>query len=78
MKQFPKRGLRTPAPAVIPTLVNEYEAARLIGYTVEGLRTRRYAGVAPAWYKIGHFVRYAPKDLQDWINSSRRKIVPHN
>ena len=63
---------RKPAVDAIPELIDEVEAAKLMGYTVEGLRSRRYAGLPPNWYKIGHFVRYAPAELREWIVSSRR------
>ena len=72
MPKLSKISYRKPAKDVIPNLVNETEAAKLTGYTVEGLRSRRYAGLAPAWYKIGHFVRYAPTDLREWIAGSRQ------
>ena len=71
----PYANLRKPAKDTIPELVNEAEAARLTGYTVEGLRSRRYAGLQPSWYKIGHFVRYAPAELQEWIAGSRQTVA---
>jgi hypothetical protein len=75
MPKLKSKPLRKPAKDTIPELVNETEAARLTGYTVEGLRSRRYAGLQPPWYKIGHFVRYAPTGLQAWIAGSRQTVA---
>lgn len=69
------KNLTAPATAVaVVTLVDESEAAKLIGYTVEELRSRRYAGKPPVWFKLGGRVRYAPADLAAWIEASRQVV----
>ncbi len=54
------------------TLVNEVQAARMLGLSVKTLRRWRWAGKPPQFIKIGSAVRYDPEDLQDLINAGRR------
>lgn len=58
-------------------LLDEREAARLIGMSVAFLRADRYHGhvgnrtVGPPFYRIGRAIRYAPEDLQRWVAAQR-------
>jgi len=45
-------------------LINEYEAAQLLGLSVSTLRNWRFAGVGPKYYKVGRAVRYDRSDLR--------------
>ena len=53
-------------------LVNETEAARILGLSAKTLRRWRWAGKPPQFYKIGDAVRYDPKELRDFIEAGRR------
>ena len=54
-------------------LVNEHEAARLLGLSVKTLRRWRWAGKGPNFVKIGSAVRYEPSELSAVITAGRRK-----
>ena len=53
-------------------LIDEHEAARMLGLSVKTLRRWRWAGRQPHFYKIGSAVRYDPEALLDFIAASRR------
>jgi predicted DNA-binding transcriptional regulator AlpA len=53
-------------------LVNETEAARILGLSVKTLRRWRWAGKPPRFLKIGAAVRYDPADLAAFIEAARR------
>ena len=53
-------------------LVNETEAARILGLSVKTLRRWRWAGKPPRFLKLGGAVRYDPADLEAFIEQSRR------
>lgn len=61
----------------VSDLVDEREAARRIGMSVAFLRADRYRGhvgnrtVGPPFYRIGRAIRYAPADLEHWVESRR-------
>ena len=55
-----------------PTLVNEVQAARMLGLSVKTLRRWRWAGKPPSFVKIGSAVRYDPEVLRDLIDAGRR------
>lgn len=53
-------------------LLNEYEAADLIGFTVHWLRKRRYEGLKPDFVRIGsRAIRYDPADLVAFRDENR-------
>lgn len=54
-------------------LVNEHEAAELLGLKVATLRRWRWAGRGPAYRKIGAAVRYHPADLSAFADAGRRQ-----
>ena len=53
-------------------LVNEAEAARMLGLSVKTLRRWRWAGRPPRFVKVGAAVRYDPADLEAFIEAGRR------
>ena len=53
-------------------LVNENEAARILGLSVKTLRRWRWAGKGPVFRKIGGAVRYDLSDLEAFITAARR------
>ena len=55
-------------------LVNEAEAARLLGMTVSFLQARRIRGGGPPFIRVGsRTVRYDVRDLDRWIEEHRRE-----
>lgn len=54
-------------------LLNEHEAAALLGYTVRALQNWRFRGGGPAFVKVSErSVRYRRRDLASWIESRIR------
>ena len=53
-------------------LINEHEAARILGLSVKTLRRWRWAGRGVAYRKIGGCVRYHPDDLAAFVEAARR------
>ena len=54
------------------TLINEIEAARILGLSPKTLRRWRWAGKEPQFLKIGGAVRYDLAVLEAFIEASRR------
>ena len=54
-------------------LINEHEAARVLGLSVKTLRRWRWSGKPPSFYKIGAAVRYDLGTLRDFIAAGGRK-----
>lgn len=44
-------------------MIDEHEAAKLVGFTVHWLRKRRNLNLKPDFIRIGRSVRYDPADL---------------
>ncbi len=53
-------------------LIDEHEAARILGLSVKTLRRWRWAGKPPRFLKIGAAVRYDPTELAAFIEAARR------
>ena len=67
--------LKTRAGQVIGTpspLINETEAAKILGLEVTTLRRWRWAGKPPPFLKIGAAVRYDPDELFEFKDAARR------
>lgn len=55
------------------SLVNEYDAASILGLKVSTLRRWRWAGFPSLpYHKIGNAVRYDPDDLFAFVEAGRR------
>jgi hypothetical protein len=65
------------APAEHDQLVNEHQAAHVLGLKVSTLRRWRWASRGPPWLKIGSAVRYATGDLRGFVDAGR-KVPVHN
>jgi hypothetical protein len=50
--------------------LNEREAAKFLGITVEGLRTWRKLGRGPRYRKFGRCVRYKRADLEVFVEAA--------
>jgi len=53
-------------------LINEREAAHLLGLKVSTLRRWRWQGRELEFFKIGHAVRYDPDVVNAYIEARRR------
>lgn len=53
-------------------LINEYQAAKILGLKVATLRRWRWAGKPPPFLKIGAAVRYDPNELSAFKEAARR------
>ncbi|WP_193078996.1 helix-turn-helix transcriptional regulator [Brevibacterium aurantiacum] len=56
-----------------PEVVNEKEAARIAGVSVQWLRNNRKSPAAPPFCKIGSRVRYRPESLRAWVRQQEVK-----
>ena len=63
---------------VVLALVDEHEAARILGLSVKTLRRWRWAGKPPNFVKIGSAVRYEPAVLRALIDAGRRTSTSDN
>jgi hypothetical protein len=53
-------------------LLNEIEAARILGLSVKTLRRWRFSGRGVRYIKLGAAVRYDPQDLAAFVAAGRR------
>ena len=53
----------------LETLLDEKELSRLLRVSIGTLRFWRAVGRGPRYRKVGQLVRYAPSDVQDWLNT---------
>ncbi len=53
----------------LETLLDEKELSRLFRVSIGTLRFWRAIGRGPRYRKVGQLVRYAPSDVQEWLNS---------
>ncbi len=53
-------------------LIDEHEAARILGLSVKTLRRWRWQGRELEFFKIGHAVRYEPAEIRRYIDAGRR------
>lgn len=57
----------SPDPAFFDRLINEFEAADFLGYTVRALRNWRVRGGGPCFVRVsGRSIRYRRRDLVAW------------
>lgn len=50
-------------------LLNEDEAARVLGLSIKTLQKRRWLRQEPRFLKVGRLVKYRLEDLQAFLNS---------
>lgn len=58
---------------MIESLLNEQQAAVILGITASALRVARCKGKGPHYCKFGRTVRYDPADLREFISASKRE-----
>ncbi|MGE4424745.1 MAG: helix-turn-helix transcriptional regulator [Pseudodesulfovibrio sp.] len=59
---------------ITSSILNEREAARILGLSVHTLRARRFKGQAPAYLKLGKSVRYEREALERFLESCRVRV----
>ena len=57
------------------TLMSVEQAADYLGLAVSTLNKWRCVGNGPTYFKMGRAVRYAEKDLEDYLISSRAEMT---
>jgi predicted DNA-binding transcriptional regulator AlpA len=57
----------------VAQLLRESEAAELLSLKVATLRRWRWSGDGPGFVKLGSSVRYRLSDIEDFIESGRRR-----
>ena len=57
---------------VMERLVAPADLAEQFAVTVGQLAQMRYLGTGPEYVKVGTRVRYAPSDVQAWLDAQRR------
>lgn len=45
------------------------QTAKILGMSESWLRQSRMKGIGPKFIKVGHSIRYRPKNLDIWLNS---------
>jgi predicted DNA-binding transcriptional regulator AlpA len=53
----------------LPTLLNEFDVARVTGLSVASVRRWRLFKQGPKYMKIGASVRYRAEDVRAWLES---------
>jgi predicted DNA-binding transcriptional regulator AlpA len=56
-----------------PVLLDTDQAAKYTTLTRKTLERLRWAGGGPSFLKLSGLVRYTTEDLDQWINSRRRR-----
>lgn len=54
------------------SLINQKQAAHVLGVSVRTLERHRVAGTGPRWARLGKLVRYRQKDLAEWVEANLR------
>jgi predicted DNA-binding transcriptional regulator AlpA len=54
---------------LLETLLDEKQLSRLLRVSIGTLRFWRAIGRGPRYRKVGQLVRYAPSDVNEWLNS---------
>jgi len=57
-------------------LINEKEAAPILGMTLSCLRNWRHLNKGPGYYKVGRRVLYDVKELEEFLEYSKVKTNP--
>jgi len=52
----------------LETLLDEKELSRLLRVSIGTLRLWRTLSRGPRYRKVGQLVRYAPSDVQEWLD----------
>lgn len=53
-------------------LIDQKQAARILGLSVRTLERHRIAGTGPRFARLGRLIRYRQNDLIEWVDSKLR------
>ena len=53
-------------------LIDQKQAARILGLSVRTLERHRIAGTGPRFARLGRLIRYRQNDLIEWVDGSLR------
>ncbi len=56
---------------MVDKLIDEKEAAEILGCTVSAMRKWRFLGKGPAYCRVGRLVRYSEADLAAFLDANR-------
>jgi predicted DNA-binding transcriptional regulator AlpA len=54
------------------SLIDQKQAARILGLSVRTLERHRIAGTGPRFARLGRLIRYRQNDLIEWVDSKLR------
>jgi len=57
----------------VAALLNETEAAQLLGITIRALQGWRLRGDGPVYVKLGRLVRYRRSEIERWLDARSRR-----
>jgi predicted DNA-binding transcriptional regulator AlpA len=57
------------ATSQLPTLLNEFDVARVTGLSVASIRRWRLFKQGPKYLKLGSAVRYRAEDVRAWLET---------
>jgi predicted DNA-binding transcriptional regulator AlpA len=60
------------------TYLTETQLSELTQLSVKTLRTWRWRGDGPRFFRFGRSIRYALSDLNEWLESARRSSTSDN
>jgi len=64
------------APRLLGNLMTPAEAAAKLGVQMSTMAAWRTSGKGPIFTKVGGAVRYAPADIERWLQSRRSAATP--
>lgn len=56
-------------------LLNEREAAHILGWSVHNMQARRFKGLPPEYLKLGKSIRYERKALERFLEACRVRVA---
>jgi predicted DNA-binding transcriptional regulator AlpA len=59
-------------------LLNQRQAAHLLGLSVRTLERHRTFGTGPRFVRLGRLIRYRESDLADWVDGGLRFSTSDN
>ena len=60
------------------SLLNQKQAARILGISVRTLERHRVEGTGPRYARLGRLIRYNPVDLKEFVDSNLQKSTSQN
>ncbi len=64
---------QSPSAVADAALLNETQAAQLLGITIRALQGWRLRGDGPLYVKLGRLVRYRRSEIERWLDAHSRR-----